>query len=188
VLGTLLLYLLVLIIYIAGALCGGIPGLILGLIVVSLSGNTEAGVIAGAVLGIVIFLPLAFYGLARVFPMMVAIIDPKMGQMNPADAMTWSYKRTGRSISTGQGIAWSLVGLTITLGLIMGVCALACGLPYLFFGLPLAAAVVGATYALLSADDINGLLCEHCGYLRHENDSTKCPECGKNWHRTDEAA
>ena len=71
------------------------------------------------------------------------------------------------------------------MGLIMGLSAMMCGLPYLFFGLPLSIGVWGATYALIAADDIDGTLCQHCGYAREGNDSSHCPECGKTWELED---
>ena len=179
-LGVLLLYLLVLIIYIAAFVCGGIPGLIVGFIVASASGDAGPGVISGAIVGVLIVLPIIFYGLARVIPMMVPIIDPKMGRMSPPDAMLWSLKRTG------NGIAWSLAGLMVVMSLMAGVSVAACGLPYLFLVLPLSQTIFGSAYALLAAREIDGMLCEHCGYTRQGVDSTQCPECGQTWKIKDQ--
>lgn len=175
ILGALLLYLLLIIIYIIAFICGGVPGLIIGLLVSLVGGPTELAVICGAGVGGLILLFVVFYGMVRIMLMIMPIIDPKMGRMSPPDAMSWAFKRSG------QGIAWSLMGLVIVGGLIIGASVAACGLPYLFLGLPLIQAVSGAAYALITSQDIDGMLCEHCGYARQGNDSEQCPECGNNW-------
>jgi hypothetical protein len=175
ILGALLVYLLVIIIYIIAFICGGVPGLIIGLLVEWVGGSTELAVICGAGVGGLILLFVVFYGTVRIMLMIMPIIDPKMGRMSPPDAMSWAFKRSG------QGIAWSLMGLVIVGGLILGASFAACGLPYLFLGLPLIQAVSGAAYALITSQDIDGMLCEHCGYARQGNDSAQCPECGNNW-------
>lgn len=182
ILGILLLYLLALIIYIVGLLCGGIPGAIIGFIVGSISGDPPAGVLTGALITGVIFIPVIFYGLSRFILMMIPIIDPKLGRMNPPDAMLWSLK------NTKNGIAWSLVGLFVVMSLIMGFSFAACVLPYLFFALPLSQTTFGAAYALIASRSIDGMLCEHCGYAREGNDSAQCPECGKAWKLDQELA
>ena len=175
ILGALLSYLLIIIIYITAALCGGVPAAVIGLVISLLGGSTELAFVSAGVIGIPIALCIILYGLARIILMLMPIVDPKMGRMSPPDAMTWAFKRSG------AGIAWSLVGLMIVGGLILGLSVAACFLPYLFLGLPLMQTVMGAAYALITSPDIDGMLCEHCGYARQGNDSTYCPECGKNW-------
>ena len=175
VLGALLTYLLLLIIYIIAAICGGVPGLLIGLLIGSIGGNTELAIGGGLVIGTPIAICVILYGMARIILMLLPIIDPKMGRMSPPDAMTWAFKRSG------TGIAWSLVGLMIVTGLILGLSFATCILPYIFLGLPLMQAVMGAAYALITSPDIDGMLCEHCGYVRVGNDSPQCPECGNNW-------
>ena len=175
ILGALLSYLLTIIIYITAALCGGVPAFVIGLVISLLGGSTELAVVCALVIGTPIALCVILYGLARIILMLMPIIDPKMGRMSPPDAMTWAFKRSG------EDIAWSLVGLMIVVGLILGLSFAACFLPYLFLGLPLMYTVVGAAYALITSPDIDGMLCEHCGYARQGNDSTQCPECGNTW-------
>ena len=175
ILGALLSYLLITIIYIIAALCGGVPAVVIGLVISLLGGSTELAIGCGLVIGIPIALCAILYGLARFILMLLPIIDPKMGRMSPPDAMTWAFKRSG------TGIAWSLVGLMIVVGLILGLSFAACFLPYIFLGLPLMQTVMGAAYALITSQDLDGMLCEHCGYAREGNDSAQCPECGNNW-------
>lgn len=175
ILGALLSYLLMIIIYIAAALCSAVPAVVIGLVIALLGGSTELAFAIAGVIGIPIALCIILYGLARIILMLMPIIDPKMGRMSPPDAMTWAFKRSG------TGIAWSLVGLMIVSGLILGLSFAACFLPYLFLGLPLMQTVIGAAYALITSQDIDGMLCEHCGYARQGNDSAQCPECGNNW-------
>ena len=175
ILGALLTYLLLLIIYIIAGICGGLPGLIIGLLIGLIGGSTELAIGCGLVIGTPIAICAILYGMARIILMLMPIIDPKMGRMSPPDAMTWAFKRSG------TGIAWSLVGLMIVGGLILGLSFASCILPYIFLGLPLMQAVMGAAYALITSQDIDGMLCEHCGYARQGNDSPQCPECGNNW-------
>ena len=176
ILGSLLLYVLMVIIYICALICGGIPGLIIGLLLGLVTSEAAVGVIIGGGIGLLIAIPIILYGLSRVILMMVPIIDPKLGRMNPPDAMQWALK------NTKQGVAWSLVGLFFVVALMMSLSFITLVLPYLFFALPLSQAVWGAGYALIASGDIDDMLCQHCGYTRQGTSSPQCPECGKPWN------
>ena len=65
ILGALLSYLLIIIIYIAAALCGGVPAVVIGLVIALLGGSTELAIGCGLVIGIPIALCAILYGLAR---------------------------------------------------------------------------------------------------------------------------
>ena len=182
ILGALLLYVLMLIIYLCALICGGIPGVIIGFLIGLATTEAAAGVIIGASVGLLITVPIILYGLSRVILMMVPIIDPKLGRMNPPDAMQWALR------NTKHGVAWSLVGLFFVVALMMSFSFLILVLPYLFFALPLSQAVWGAAYALIASKDIDDMLCQHCGYTRLGTPSPQCPECGKPWNLENEMA
>ena len=164
-----------LIIYLCALICGGIPGVIIGLLLGLITSETAVGVVIGVGVGLLITVPIILYGLSRVILMLVPIIDPKLGRMNPPDAMQWALK------NTKQGVAWSLVGLFFVVGLMMSFSFLIFVLPYLFLAMPLSMAIWGAAYALIASRDIDDMLCQHCGYTRQGTSSSQCPECGKPW-------
>ena len=165
---SLLLRLLVTLATMAVAIPAVVIGVAVGIAMGGMGGR--GGAIAGAIVILALaVLPVAYVScrLALSFGLSV---DPVMGPLPATDAMarSWAYTRD---------VAWPMVGLYFLIALTVLGSMLLLGIGYWLIGIPLALAISGATYVLITQPRLGGA-CTHCGYSFEGLTGVVCPECG----------
>lgn len=123
-----------------------------------------------------IFIPLMIvmlWAYVRYEISLLLAMDRESGSRGPLSAFTTSF-----SITPGIK-AWSFLGLSFVLGLIMIVSFLLLFLPGIFFGLPFMLAVKGMAYQqlLADADLLPARRCSFCGLKLSDPPGESCPSC-----------